>query len=198
MSRIAHPAIVSRAKRARAAIWRFKASVSAELAPRFRAFLLPLGGFGPPRRRRQQPRSAMTALRRLRPSAVRKYRSFRAGFANGPIRPKAPSAKPADIGRIQTGGFRRSSANSGRSLNASHTVGSAGADIRRGRLNVANRRILLKNSEIEGRRKSRIRAHSVVYASRCHSKAYERVARSKAGRSAEPLRKFPLRLPAVF
>jgi hypothetical protein len=59
-------------------------------------------------------------------------------------------------------------------------------------------RILLKNSEIEGRRKSRIRAHSVVYASRCHSKAYERVARSKAGRSAEPLRKFPLRLPAVF
>jgi hypothetical protein len=138
------------------------------------------------------------SIRRLQPSGERKYRSFRAGFANGPIRPKAPSAKPADIGRIQTGGFRRSSANSGRSLNASHTVGSAGADIRRGRLNVANRRILLKNSEIEGRRKSRIRAHSVVYASRCHSKAYERVARSKAGRSAEPLRKFPLRLPAVF
>ena len=31
--------------------------------------------------------------------------------------------------------------------------------------------ILLKNSEIEGRRKSRIRADSVAYASRCHSKA---------------------------
>src|SRR3984957_16670503 len=58
--------------------------------------------------------------------------------------------------------------------------------------------ISLKNSEIEGRGKSRIHAHSVVYASRCHSKAYERVARSKAGRSAEPLRKFPLRLPAVL
>jgi hypothetical protein len=61
-----------------------------------------------------------------------------------------------------------------------------------------NTQILLKNSEIEGRRKSRIRAHSIVYASRCHSKAYERVARSKADRSAEPLRKFSLRLPAVF
>jgi hypothetical protein len=43
----------------------------------------------------------------------------------------------------------------------------------------------LKNSEIEGRGKSRIHAPSVVYASRCHSKAYERVARSKAGRSAK-------------
>src|ERR1700722_14193801 len=58
--------------------------------------------------------------------------------------------------------------------------------------------IALKNSEIEGRGKSRLHAPSVVYASRCHSKAYERVARSKAGRSAEPLRKFPLRLPAVL
>jgi hypothetical protein len=37
-------AIVSRAKRARAVICRFRASVSAELAPCFRAFLLPLGG----------------------------------------------------------------------------------------------------------------------------------------------------------
>ena len=46
---------------------------------------------------------------------------------------------------------------------------------------------MLKNSEIEGRRKSRIRAHSVVYAGRCHSKASERGARSKAGRSAESL-----------
>jgi hypothetical protein len=36
-------AIVSRAKRARAVISRFRASVSAELAPCFRAFLLPLG-----------------------------------------------------------------------------------------------------------------------------------------------------------
>ena len=59
-------------------------------------------------------------------------------------------------------------------------------------------RILLKNSEIEGRQKSRFRAHSVVYASRCHSKAYERVAHSKTGRSAEALRKFPSRLPAVL
>ena len=72
------------------------------------------------------------------------------------------------------------------------------AHVRRERLKVANRRILLKNSEIEGWRKSRIRAQAVVYASRCHSKACERVARSKAGRSAEPLSKFPLRLPAVF
>ena len=67
-----------------------------------------------------------------------------------------------------------------------------------GAMDGCNAQISLKNSEIEGRRKSRIHAPSVVYASRCHSKAYERVARSKAGRSAEPLRKFPLRLPAVL
>ena len=47
--------------------------------------------------------------------------------------------------------------------------------------------ILLKNSEIEALRKSRLPAHSVVYASGCHSKAYERVARGKTGHSAEPL-----------
>jgi hypothetical protein len=64
--------------------------------------------------------------------------------------------------------------------------------------NVRLTSILLKNSEIEGRRKSRIRAHSVVYASRCYSKTCERGARSKADRSAGPLRKFPLRPPAVF
>ena len=57
---------------------------------------------------------------------------------------------------------------------------------------------MLKNSEIEVRRKSRFRAHSVVYDGSCHSKAYERVVRSKTGRSAEPPRKFPSRLPAVF
>jgi hypothetical protein len=58
--------------------------------------------------------------------------------------------------------------------------------------------ILLKNPEIEALRKSRLPAHSVVYASGCHSKAYERVARGKTGHSAEPLRKFPSRLPVVF
>ena len=58
--------------------------------------------------------------------------------------------------------------------------------------------ILLKDSEIEVPRKSRIPANSVVYTSSCHSKAYQRVARCKTGRSAEPLRKFPSRLPAVF
>jgi hypothetical protein len=57
---------------------------------------------------------------------------------------------------------------------------------------------IIENSEIEGRQKSRLRAYSVVYVSRRRSKACERVARSKPGRSAEPLRKPPLRLPAVF
>jgi hypothetical protein len=45
----------------------------------------------------------------------------------------------------------------------------------RHRLHAGNDRYLripLKKSEIEGRRKSRIHAHSVVYASHCHSKAY--------------------------
>jgi hypothetical protein len=50
--------------------------------------------------------------------------------------------------------------------------------------------ILLKNSEIERRAKSGFRVHSVVYASRCHSKACKRVARIKTGRAADPLRKF--------
>jgi hypothetical protein len=95
MSHIAHPAIVSRAKRARAAIWRFKASVSAELTPSFRAFLLPLGGFGPPRRRRQQPRSAMTALRRLRPSAVRKSGHSPTAWRMRQIDPKRTSGIPS-------------------------------------------------------------------------------------------------------
>jgi hypothetical protein len=57
---------------------------------------------------------------------------------------------------------------------------------------------MLKKSEIEVPRKSRFRAHSVVYASGCDSKAYERVARSKNSHSAEPLRKFPSKLPAVL
>ena len=57
---------------------------------------------------------------------------------------------------------------------------------------------MLKKSETGVPRKSRIRAHSVVYKGSCHSKAYERVVRGKIGRSAEPLRKFPWRLPAVF
>ena len=46
--------------------------------------------------------------------------------------------------------------------------------------------ILLKNSEIERRAKSGFRVHSVVYASRCHSKACKRVARIKTGRAADP------------
>jgi hypothetical protein len=47
-------------------------------------------------------------------------------------------------------------------------------------------------------RKSRFRAHSVVSASSCHSRARERVIRRNIGRSAEPPRKFPSRLSAVF
>ena len=41
----------------------------------------------------------------------------------------------------------------------------------RARLNVANRRILLIKSETVVPRKSRFRAHGVVYAGSCHSKA---------------------------
>jgi hypothetical protein len=56
----------------------------------------------------------------------------------------------------------------------------------------------LKNSEIELPRKSRFRAHGVACTGGCHSKAYERVAGGKTHRSAEPLRNFASRLPAVF
>ena len=45
--------------------------------------------------------------------------------------------------------------------------------------------------------KSRFRAHSVVYAGDCHSRAYKRIAHGKSGRSAESLRKFPSMPPAV-
>src|SRR5260221_7879691 len=58
--------------------------------------------------------------------------------------------------------------------------------------------ILLKKSEIEVPRKSRFRAHRVVSTSSCHNRAKESVVRRKIGRSAEPLRKFPSRLSAVF
>jgi hypothetical protein len=58
--------------------------------------------------------------------------------------------------------------------------------------------ILLKNSEIEGRREFRFHALRVIYASSCPVEAYDRVAHSKPDRSAEPLRKFPSSLPAVF
>ena len=65
-------------------------------------------------------------------------------------------------------------------------------------LNGSKGSILLKNSEIELPRKSRFRAQSVACTGSCHSKAYERVAGGKTSRSAEPLRNFPSRLPAVF
>ncbi len=58
-------------------------------------------------------------------------------------------------------------------------------------------RILLKNSEIEQRRKSRFRTRRIISADSPYGRAYGRVAGGKAGRSAEPLRNFSSRLPAV-
>jgi len=64
--------------------------------------------------------------------------------------------------------------------------------------NGSNTSILLKNSEIDPTRKSRIRARHVVSADSPHGRAYGSVARGKTGRSADPLRNFSSRLPAVF
>jgi hypothetical protein len=61
-----------------------------------------------------------------------------------------------------------------------------------------NRRILLKNSETERLRKSRIRAPRVTSADSPYGRAYRRVPVAKTGQSAEPLRNFASRLPAVF
>ena len=57
--------------------------------------------------------------------------------------------------------------------------------------------IVLKNSEIERPRKSRFGAHRVISVDSPHSRAYGDVAGGKAGRSAEPLRNFALRPPAL-
>ena len=58
--------------------------------------------------------------------------------------------------------------------------------------------IVLKKSETGVPRRSCFRAHSVPCTGSCHSEAQERVVRRKNGRSAEPLKKFPSSLPAVF
>ena len=64
--------------------------------------------------------------------------------------------------------------------------------------NVRYLRILLKNSEIEPLRKSRFRARRVTSADRPYGRAYRRVAGGKTGQSAEPLRNFASKPPAVF
>ena len=64
-------------------------------------------------------------------------------------------------------------------------------------VNGRSAQILLKNSEIEVPRKSHLSAYSVVYVGSCHSNAYQSVVRGKTGRSAEPLRNIPSRLPAA-
>ena len=57
--------------------------------------------------------------------------------------------------------------------------------------------ILLKNSEIEPLRKSRFRGRRVTSADSPYGRAYRRVAGGKTGQSAEPLRNFSSRRPAV-
>ena len=57
---------------------------------------------------------------------------------------------------------------------------------------------MLKNSETEPLRKSRIRAPRVTSADTPYGKAYVRVAGGNAGLSAEPLKTFTSRLPAAF
>ena len=64
--------------------------------------------------------------------------------------------------------------------------------------NVRYLRILLKNSEIEPLRKSRFRARRVTSADSPYGRAYRRVAGGKTGQSAEPLRNFASKPPAVF
>src|SRR5271166_5073279 len=56
---------------------------------------------------------------------------------------------------------------------------------------------MLKNLEIEPLRKSRFRTRRVISADSPHGRAYRSVARGKAGRSADPLRNFSSRPPAV-
>src|SRR5271170_2520195 len=70
--------------------------------------------------------------------------------------------------------------------------------IDRARLTVGFGSIVLKNSEIERPRESRFRARRVISTDSPDGRAYGRVARGKTPRSAEPLRKIPSRLPAVF
>jgi hypothetical protein len=63
---------------------------------------------------------------------------------------------------------------------------------------VRNTSILLKNSENEGSPKSRFRARRVILADNSNGRAPASVTRSKTSQSAEPLRIFSSRLPAVF
>jgi hypothetical protein len=58
--------------------------------------------------------------------------------------------------------------------------------------------IVLKNSEIEPPRKSRFGARRVISADSLLGRACGTVARGKTGRSAEPLRNFSSKPPAVF
>ena len=57
---------------------------------------------------------------------------------------------------------------------------------------------MLKNSEIERPRESRFRARRVISTDSPDGRAYGRVVRGKTGRSAEPLRKVPSRLPVAL
>ena len=58
-------------------------------------------------------------------------------------------------------------------------------------------RISLKKSEIEQLRKSRFRMRRVTSADSPYGRAFRNVADRKTGQSAEPLRNFASRLPAV-
>ena len=63
--------------------------------------------------------------------------------------------------------------------------------------NVRSLRIVLKNSEIGPPLKSRFRERRVNSADSPRCRAHRSVARGKPGRSADPLRKFSSRPPAV-
>ena len=62
---------------------------------------------------------------------------------------------------------------------------------------VHNTSISLKKSEIEQLRKSRFRMRRVTSADSPYGRAFRNVADRKTGQSAEPLRNFASRLPAV-
>jgi hypothetical protein len=63
--------------------------------------------------------------------------------------------------------------------------------------NGSNGSILLKNPEIEPPRKTRFHARRVISADSPDGRAHRRVAHSKTGRSADPLRNFSSSPPAV-
>ncbi len=65
--------------------------------------------------------------------------------------------------------------------------------VRRERLNVANRRIVWKNSQNGRSRKSRFRAPNLICTGNRHDEAHGRATRGKIARAAEPLPNFPSR-----